>query len=175
MNYIRVGKFLLAIIFTCGLLGLLPATAKAQRTMAPSTSTTTAQEDQGQDAARRQGRIAPPTGLRCDINHVTSFTGRVLAYSRHSGRIFIRVHTDEQTTNEFTIPYAEGEDVSKWFMIDGQALAQVDDLAKIESRLKRKKRSMRATVWACYDNDWRKTTAEIIDWRPRERNTRATY
>jgi hypothetical protein len=171
MKDIHTGKFLLAFTFTCGMLAGFPMTIKAQRTMAPSTNTA---QDQGQDGGRRQGRIMPPTGLKCDVNHVTSFTGRVLAYSRHSGRIFIRVRTDEQTTNEFTIPYAEGEDVSKWFTIDGQAISQ-GDLEKIESRWKRKKRSVRATVWACYDNDWRKTTAEIIDWRPRELNTNATY
>ena len=168
MNHIHAGKFILLFIFACGLLAGLHASAKAQRTMSPATP------DEGRNGAQRQGRLMPPTGLKCDANHVTSFTGRVLAYSRHSGRIFIRVRTDEQTTNEFTIPYAEGEDISKWFMIDGQAISE-GDLQKIESRWKRKKRSVRATVWACYDNDWRETTAEIIDWRPRERSANVTY
>jgi hypothetical protein len=162
MNHTRAGKFLLALIFTCGLqLAAIPppTEVKAQRTMSTPT------QDEGQrDGAQRQGRIAPPTGLKCDVNHVTSFTGRVLAYSRRAGRIFIRVRTDEQTTEEFTIPYAQGADLSKWFTLDAQAI-QPGDLAKIESRWKRNKRTARATVWACYDNDWRKLTAELIDWR----------
>lgn len=92
----------------------------------------------------------------------------MLAYSRRSGRIFIRVRTDEETTNEFTIPYAKGEDITKWFAIDAQAM-KPNDLAKIESGWKRNKRPARATVWACYDNDWRKLSAERIDWRYGER------
>ena len=157
MNYIRYVEFLLVLIFTCGLSATL-APVKAQRPMSPAT------QDEGQNGARRQGRLAPPPGLKCDANHVTSFTGKVLAYSRRSGRIFIRVRTDEQTTEEFTIHYGQDEDPSKLFMLDAQALSE-GDLAKIESRWKRNKRPARATVWACYDNDWHKLTAEIIDWR----------
>jgi hypothetical protein len=169
MTHLRAGKVFLAFIFTCGLLGALSAPVKAQRTMSPST------QDEGQnDAQRRQGRLAPPPGLKCDLNHVTSFTGRVLAYSRRSGSIFIRVRTDEQTTNEFTIPYAKTEDLSKWFMIDGRAI-KPGELAKIESRWRRNKRGTRATVWACYDNQWSKASAELIDWRLSERSPTSTY
>lgn len=172
MNHNRAGKLFLTLIFTCALLAASSTTTapvKAQRTMSPST------QDEGQrDGARRQGRLATPSGLKCDLNHVTSFTGRVLAYSRRAGRIFIRVRTDEQTTEEFTIPYAKDEDLSKWFMIDGQAI-KPGELAKIESRWRRNKRTARATVWACYDNAWSKATAEIIDWRLSERSPTSTY
>jgi hypothetical protein len=171
INQIRFGKHLFALFCACCLqLGAPPtAPVKAQRPMSPST------QDEGQrTGARRQGRLAPPPGLKCDLNHVTSFTGRVLAYSRHRGRIFIRVRTDEQTTNEFTISYAQGTDLSKWFMIDGQAI-KPNDLAKIESRWRRNKRRARATVWACYDASWHQASAEIIDWRLSERSPTSTY
>lgn len=155
MNDTRAVKFLLALIFACG---LLVAPVRAQRQMSPPA------QDEGQNGGRRQGRLATPSGLKCDVNQTTSFTGRVLAYSRRSGRISIRVRTDEETTEAFTIPYAKGEDISKWFTLDGQAIKR-DDLAKIESRWKRNKRPARVTVWACYDKGWRKLSAERIDWR----------
>ena len=156
MNYIRTGKFLLALIFTCGM-SAIAAPVKAQRVKLPT------REDETQNDARQQRRIAPPPGLACDANHITSFTGRVLTYSRRQGRILIRVRTDEHTTEEFTIPYTQTEDILARFHLNGQSLGQ-NDLAKIESRWRRDKRNVRATVWACYDNEWRTPSAILIDW-----------
>ena len=159
MNYIRSGEFLLALIFTCGLLAFA-VPVKAQRVKLPR------RDDDGRqmDArAQQQRRLAPPPGLACDANYVTSFTGRVLSYSRRSGRIFIRVRTDEATTEEFTITYTQEEDLLKRFQLFGQPLGQ-EALEKIESRWKRDKRNVRATVWACYDKEWRNPSAILIDW-----------
>jgi hypothetical protein len=167
MSYLRFGKFLLALVFTCGLLSLA-APVKAQRPMPPT------RENEGQQDARRQSRLAPPPGLKCDANHVTSFTGRVIAYSRRRGRIFIRIRTDEATTEEFNINYGRAENLSKWFLINGQSAGQ-GELMKIESRWRRDRKNVRATVWACYDNQWRQLSAEIIDWQPRERSPNSTF
>jgi hypothetical protein len=160
MNYIRYGEFLLALIFTCGLILATAAPVKAQRVKLPRTD-----DDGAQNNARmQQRRLAPPPGLACDANYITSFTGRVLSYSRHSGRIFIRVRTDEATTEEFTITYTQAEDFLKRFQLFGQPLGQ-EALEKIESRWKRDKRNVRATVWACYDKEWRNPSAILIDWQ----------
>lgn len=114
----------------------------------------------------RAGRLRPPTGLSCDRNHMTSFTGRITGYSRTQRRIFIRVSTDEQTTEEFTIPLGRGEDASKKFLFQGEAFKGVD-WKKIEKGRGRLKPGMRAIIWACRDeaDDIR---AELIDWRPNE-------
>jgi hypothetical protein len=157
MSYLRFGKFLFAIVFTCGLL-CVAAPVKAQRPIPPT------REAEGQQDARRQSRLAPPPGLKCDANHVTSFTGRVVAYSRRRGRIFIRIRTDEATTEEFNINYGRAENLSKWFLINGQSAGQ-GELTKIESRWRRDRKNVRATVWACYDNAWQNLTPNAIDWQ----------
>ena len=113
-----------------------------------------------------QGRLIPPTGLSCDRNNTTSFTGRITAYSRNARRIFIRVRTDEQTTEQFTIALRRGEDAAKKFLLEGAAFS-AGDWKKIERSRGVLKPRMRATIWACRTDrdDFR---AELIDWRPNE-------
>jgi hypothetical protein len=158
MSYIVSGKLLLAFIFACGILAMafLPARAQGRPTLMR-------RDDDGQNGARGQRRLASPTGLGCDADHITSFTGRVLSYSRRAGQISIRIRTDEATTEDFTISYAQAQELAKRFKLNGQSLGQ-DELAKIESRWKREKKNVRATVWACYDKDWRTPSAVLIDW-----------
>ncbi|HEV2860878.1 MAG TPA: hypothetical protein VGX48_07730 [Pyrinomonadaceae bacterium] len=114
--------------------------------------------------AQRDGRIGTPSDLRCPRDNTTAFTGRVLAYSRGRGRVFIKVRTDEQTTEQFTLHYGRG-DFKTLFRLRGEPLGS-GDLAKIEVRPGRLRRGMRATVWACYKGD--DLGAERIDWRPPE-------
>jgi hypothetical protein len=157
MSYMVSGKSLLAAIFACGLFALaLPV--KAQRPQPPT------REDERRNDARQGRRLMPPPGLGCDDDHVTSFTGRVLSYSRRAGQVFIRIRTDEATTEEFTITYARDQDISKRFKLNGQSLKQ-GGLAKIEASWKRDKRNVRATVWACYDKEWHNPSATLIDWQ----------
>ncbi len=147
-------RLLLLLFITCLCASAMTTSSKNTRTPL-----------QGGEGAR-QGRLRPPTGLSCDINHTTSFTGRITSYSRTSRRIFVRVRTDEQTTEQFTIPLRRGEDASKKFLMEG-APFQSDDWQKIERTRGHLKPKMRATIWACRDdND--DFHAELIDWRPNE-------
>jgi hypothetical protein len=128
-------------------------------------------QNDSQDSSR-QGRLRPPGTLSCDANQTTSFTGRVLSYARTSRSIFIRVRTDEATTEQFTIKLAGTADALKKFLIKGEEFRPAD-FRKIELRRNRLKPGMRATVWACYVNNEPK--AELIDWRPGERPTGSVY
>ena len=150
-----------SIILLC--LSLLPCEMQAQRRVSNAQQQ---QQSAVQDSSRSQGRLRPPTGLSCDRNHTTSFTGRITAYSRTARRIFIRVRTDEQTTEQFTISLRRGEDASKKFLVQGEAF-QPGDWKKIERGRGRLKPKMRATIWACRD-DKDDFHAELIDWRPNE-------
>ena len=114
--------------------------------------------------AQREGRIGAPSDLKCPRDNTTSFTGRVLAYSRGRGRVFIKVRTDEETTEQFTLHYGRG-DFRTLFRLRGEPLSG-GDLAKIEARPGRLRPNMRATVWACYKGET--LSAERIDWRPPE-------
>jgi hypothetical protein len=147
---------------TCCLLALSLTEAMAQRTQ----STASPRSD-----GQNQSRLAPPPGLKCDANSVTSFTGRVLAYSRKAGRIFVRVRTDEETTEAFTFNYNKRESPEKYFLLNGEPL-KPGDLAMIDWRLARSRATMRLTVWACYLDNGRRLRAELIDWRPVETGTK---
>lgn len=113
--------------------------------------------------AQREGRLATPPSLRCPRDHTTSFTGRVLAYRRTPGRVFIRVRTDEETTEQFTLAHPKRGDAASLFLIDGQPFTK-GDWKRVEARAGKLRPGMRATVWACYEGDQPK--AERIDWRP---------
>lgn len=111
----------------------------------------------------RGGRLAPPAVLRCERDNTTSFTGRVLSYERKRGRITLRVRTDEETTEEFTLRYAKDADPKRLFLLRGERFKE-GDWRKIESRRGRLRPHMRVTVWACYRDDV--PVAEVLDWRP---------
>lgn len=114
--------------------------------------------------APQERRIAPPP-LKCPRDNTTAFSGRVLAYTRSRGRVFVRVRTDEETTEQFTLGYAGERGLARIFRLRGEAFGP-GDLSKIESRAGVLRPGVRATVWACYKND--EPVAELIDWRPPE-------
>ena len=107
-------------------------------------------------------RVAPPSPLSCDRNHLTSFTGRVLSYRRDKSRITLSMRTDEETSEKFSIPIPTGEDGSKRFLIRGKAFAE-SDWSLVEVSRTKLRPGMRAIVWVCDDG-----SAPVVDWRPRE-------
>jgi len=114
--------------------------------------------------AGQRGRIRPPDLIKCDLNHVTSFTGTILSYRRSASRLVLRVRTDEATTEEFTLKFARGADATKSFLLHGEEF-KASDWSLIErSRYRLKRPGMRATVWVCDDG-----SNPTIDWRPREK------
>lgn len=115
------------------------------------------------EAQEERGRIRPPAGLNCSRNELTSFTGRVLSYSRSGNRLSLRVRTDEQTTESFTLSYRQRENVTKWFLLRAEPF-KAEDWKLIETRRGRLRSGMRATVWVCSNN-----RKPVIDWQPPER------
>src|SRR3712207_753735 len=81
---------------------------------------------------QREGRIAAPA-LKCPRDNTTSFTGRVVAYRRARGKVFVRGRTDEGTTEQFTLRYAGERGLARIFRLRGEAFGP-GDLSKIESR-----------------------------------------
>lgn len=143
-------------MFAALLFAFLLSFAPAQR---PSSSQTSGQE------TARPGRLATPAGLKCSRDNLTSFTGRVLSYQRSQGRVFIRVRTDEATTESFTLRLPKSGNASILFLLNGEPFKQ-SDWSRVERRKGTLRSNMRATVWACYQNNEPK--AEVIDWRPTE-------
>ena len=118
--------------------------------------------------ARAQQRLMPPESVKCDANHLTSFTGKILSYQRRPGRVTLRVRTDEETTESFTLRFRKSEDAARWFLIMGEPFKQ-SNWSLIERRRYQLRPRMRATVWVCDDG-----SNPIVDWRPGERG-RTTF
>lgn len=116
-----------------------------------------------------QGRIRPPDAIKCDADHLTSFTGTILSYRRSASRLFLRMRTDEATTESFTLKFARGVDATKSFLLHGEEFKR-SDWSLIERSRYRLRPSMRATVWAC-DNGSNPT----VDWRPREKKSGSVF
>jgi hypothetical protein len=112
----------------------------------------------------RAQRLMPPEGVRCDPNHLTSFTGKILSYRRSPGRVALRMRTDEETTESFTLRFRKTEDAARWFLLKGEPFKE-SDWALIERRRYQLRPRMRATVWVCDDG-----SNPTIDWRPGGRN-----
>jgi hypothetical protein len=119
--------------------------------------------------AGAQGRLMAPDSIRCDPNHLTSFTGRILSYQRRPGRVWIRMRTDEATTESFTLRFRRTEDAARWFLLMGETFKQ-SDWSLIERSRYRLRPNMRATVWVCDDR-----STPIVDWRPNERRGNSVY
>lgn len=100
-------------------------------------------------AASAQGRLRPPAFVTCDRNHLTSFTGRVIALSRGSGTTSLGLDTDERTREQFTLRHP-GADASAWFYAAGRPFAPADWAALLPGGKLRV--GTRATVWVC-DNE----------------------
>lgn len=107
-------------------------------------------------------RIGPPATLGCSRDHLTAFIGRVAAYRRVPGRIHIRIRTDEETTENFTLRFARNQDGSRHFLMRGEVFRN-EDWKHIEAGHGRLKPGMRAIVWVCDDG-----STPVVDWRPAE-------
>jgi hypothetical protein len=84
----------------------------------------------------------------------------VLAYERKEDRIFVRMRTDEEMDESFTVRLAKTDDAKRWFLMRGEEFKE-SDWELIESGKGRLKPQMRATVWVCDDG-----SNPVVDWRP---------
>lgn len=125
-------------------------------------STQTREAGRTTTASSRNQRLMPPESLKCADNDVTSFTGRVLAYRRAATNISLRMRTDEETTEHFTLRYAKADGPAKLFLLRAEPF-KPEDWTVIESRPGKLRPGMRATVWVCNDG----ATPTVVDWKPR--------
>jgi len=116
-----------------------------------------------------QGRIRPPDAIKCDPNHLTSFTGTILSSRRSASRLWLRMRTDEATTESFTLKFARGVDATKSFLLHGEEF-KGSDWQLIERSRYRLRPRLRATVWVCDDG-----ANPTIDWRPREKKSGSVF
>ncbi|MBS1811487.1 MAG: hypothetical protein JST84_25215 [Acidobacteria bacterium] len=108
-------------------------------------------------------RLRPPSSLTCSRDHLTSYQGRILAYRRSKNIIFLRVRTDEATTETFTLKWKATEKAEKWFLLRGEEF-KPEDWKLIESAPGKLIAGTRMIVWVCDDG-----SKPVFDWRPKEK------
>jgi hypothetical protein len=156
MRDLYCGRLLCALIVICSVLSCTALTETQGRQPMASTR-------EVQPTARGQ-RLRPPDSLQCPRNHLTAFNGTVQSFHRERDQAVIRLHTDEDTTEQFTLRHPTDHDPTAWFLLKG-APFQAADWALIESAPNRLWPGMHAIVWVCDDG-----TNPVIDWRPSEPN-----
>lgn len=114
-------------------------------------------------AASRGGRLAPPVGLACDRNDLTSFAGVVSSYQRRNNRTRLIMKTDDGTTETFTLPTAKQAALQKRFLMVGGGFT-APDWRRIEARAGVLVPGTRAIVWVCSAAK----RSVTVDWRPVE-------
>ena len=109
-------------------------------------------------SAPRQ-RLAPPPGLPCSRDTLTSYSGKILRYTRKPNQIFLLMRTDEATTEKFQIEISKGKNHLNLFLLNGQAITATE-LEQVEKKILKKSKAVTVTVWECRD-----TSHRVIDWR----------
>ncbi len=107
-------------------------------------------------------RLRPPASLKCSRDHLTSFQGRILDYKRGKNTIYLRVRTDENTTETFNLKWEDTDKAENWFLLRGEEF-KAEDWKLIESAPGRLIDGTRIIVWVCDDG-----SKPIFDWRPKE-------
>ncbi len=116
----------------------------------------------GRSPQPRQGRLMPPSNLKCDRSELTLYDGRVTAYRRRKGSTFLRIRTNYDTTEEVTVSHPATDDPSEFYLLEGEPFTK-SDWRLIEKRKGVLRPGMRANVWVCRDNP---SVQPVVDWRP---------
>lgn len=104
-------------------------------------------------------RLAPPPGLPCSRDTLTSYSGKILRYTRKPNQIFLLMRTDEATTEKFQIEISKGKNHLNLYLLNGQAISATE-LEQVEKRILKKSKAVTVTVWECIN-----TSHRVIDWR----------
>lgn len=107
----------------------------------------------------RGGRLAPPAGVACDRNKLTSYAGTVASYRRRNGKTTLVIHTSAGTIETVVLKHPGSSDPSRWYLIGGVPFTAAD-WNRIERRKGVLKPNMSAVAWVCTDGP------AVVDWRP---------
>jgi hypothetical protein len=105
-------------------------------------------------------RLRPPPAVGCPRDHLTSYTGRILAYRRTPRAVVLRIRTDWDSTEAVRLAPPAGADLERYMLLDGQPF-DPRDWPRIESAPGTLRSGMRVTAWVCDDG-----RPPILDWRP---------
>lgn len=119
---------------------------------------------QGAERGQQQRRLAPPAAVKCPLDNLTVYEGRILSYSRNASRTYIKIRTDYETTEAVTIRHARSGSPLNWFLLRAEPF-KASDWRLVEVRRGRLRPNMRANIWVCTDG-----SNPVVDWQPPETN-----
>jgi len=102
-------------------------------------------------------RLRPPSQLTCPRDQLTSYTGRVLSFSRAAGHSSLRIRTDWDTTERVIVRHPGTRDPSPRFLVGGEPFTS-GDWSRIEDARGHLREGLRATAWVCTDG------TVLLDW-----------
>jgi len=109
-----------------------------------------------------QERLMVPTYFNCKRDLVTSWTGVVSNYIRHTNMLYLEVSTDANTIEHILLKFDSQEELlMQLYMTDLHF--KKSDWRKIESEKGVLRNEIGVTVWLCDD----KNTKALINWLPR--------
>ena len=103
-------------------------------------------------------RLRPPGQLTCPRDQLTSYTGRVVSFSRAAGRTTLRIRTDWETTERVIVQHPGTRDPSPRFLIGGEPFTS-GDWVHVEDAGGHLRQGLRATAWVCTDG------SVLVDWK----------
>lgn len=107
-------------------------------------------------------RARPPASLSCSRDHLTSFQGRVLRFTRGAQTMTLRVRTDEETTEDVVLQWLPAERPEMWMLLRGEPFT-TGDWKQVETASGTLRADTRVIVWVCGGG-----AKPIVDWRPKE-------
>lgn len=107
-----------------------------------------------------QRRVAPPAAVKCPLDNLTVYEGRITSYRRNAASTFIRIRTDYDTTETVTLMHRGERSPLRWFLLRAEPF-KPGDWRLIESRNGRLRLNMRANIWVCTDG-----RNPVVDWQP---------
>ena len=155
----RLKADLVSLLLICGLFFAGPVLIRAQRI---------GQLESPRSSSTEDGRVRPPVVVTCDRNNLTSYTGRVITYSRRAGLMTMTIQTDWDTTETVTLRHPAKTDPSRWFLVRGKTFRK-SDWSRIELSRGRLRPRMRVSAWVCTDG-----RKPILDWEPSTGNAGKT-
>ena len=109
------------------------------------------------DAEQGKGRQRAPESFACDRNNLTVYTGVVTSYQRRVGTTTLRIHTDEDTTEQVSLSHPGTDDPSRFFRMMSEPFTPAD-WNTIEERKGVLRKGTRAAAWVC------STGRVMVDW-----------
>lgn len=108
-------------------------------------------------------RIAPPAGVQCDRNQLTSYSGTVSGYRLEGNQLWLQISTEWDTVEQVKIDGVARHEAVAHFLWQGEPFGAAD-WALLEESPGVLRQGLRVTAWVCLDE----VTPPLFNWVPQQ-------